>query len=87
MSLPSFSRCKCASSSFELFVQPNVLSIYNGASKEDQPMAFVGKGITFDSGGISLKPGAVSRAIKLMFCYEVANIRILRSTGDEINER
>lgn len=34
-------------------------SYYNGAAKEDQPIAFVGKGITFDSGGISLKPPAV----------------------------
>lgn len=33
---------------------------YRGASDANaQPLAFVGKGITFDSGGISLKPGAV----------------------------
>ena len=32
---------------------------WNGASKQDDPpVAFVGKGVTFDSGGISLKPGA-----------------------------
>ncbi|KJA19218.1 hypothetical protein HYPSUDRAFT_44470 [Hypholoma sublateritium FD-334 SS-4] len=32
---------------------------YKGASdKSAAPLAFVGKGITFDSGGISLKPGA-----------------------------
>jgi len=32
---------------------------YKGsANKDEQPLAFVGKGITFDSGGISLKPGA-----------------------------
>ncbi|KAL0567710.1 hypothetical protein V5O48_014282 [Marasmius crinis-equi] len=30
---------------------------YKGAAKDQQPIAFVGKGITFDSGGISLKPG------------------------------
>lgn len=40
-----------------------VIMKYNGlpssASKKDQkPIAFVGKGITFDTGGISLKPGA-----------------------------
>jgi hypothetical protein len=35
------------------------ISYYNGAAKEDQPIAFVGKGITFDTGGISLKPAAV----------------------------
>ena len=31
---------------------------YRGAGAPDAPMAFIGKGITFDSGGISLKPGA-----------------------------
>lgn len=31
---------------------------YFGANKEDAPYVFVGKGITFDTGGISLKPGA-----------------------------
>jgi len=37
---------------------------YKGAANKDaQPLAFVGKGITFDSGGISLKPGA---GMKLM---------------------
>lgn len=35
-------------------------SHYKGAAdKSAAPLAFVGKGITFDSGGISLKPGAV----------------------------
>lgn len=31
---------------------------YDGASKTKAPTVLVGKGITFDSGGISLKPGA-----------------------------
>ncbi|KAF9461961.1 leucine aminopeptidase [Collybia nuda] len=31
---------------------------YKGGAQGAQPLAFVGKGITFDSGGISLKPGA-----------------------------
>lgn len=31
---------------------------YRGAGAPDAPIAFVGKGITFDSGGLSLKPGA-----------------------------
>lgn len=31
---------------------------YRGGGAPDAPLAFVGKGITFDSGGISLKPGA-----------------------------
>ncbi|PCH33010.1 hypothetical protein WOLCODRAFT_147118 [Wolfiporia cocos MD-104 SS10] len=36
---------------------------YNGGAKDEQPLLLVGKGITFDSGGISLKPGA---GMKLM---------------------
>ncbi len=31
---------------------------YHGAAKSAPPLVLVGKGITFDSGGISLKPGA-----------------------------
>jgi leucyl aminopeptidase len=31
---------------------------YNGAAASQAPLVLVGKGITFDSGGISLKPGA-----------------------------
>ena len=31
---------------------------WNGGAKDDKPLLFVGKGLTFDSGGISLKPGA-----------------------------
>ncbi|MCU1719527.1 leucyl aminopeptidase [Pseudomonas sp. 5P_3.1_Bac2] len=31
---------------------------YNGGKKSQKPYALVGKGITFDTGGISLKPGA-----------------------------
>ncbi|KAB8318429.1 leucyl aminopeptidase [Tolypothrix campylonemoides VB511288] len=36
---------------------PRLLLVrYDGAGRGDAPVAFVGKGITFDSGGISLKP-------------------------------
>ena len=31
---------------------------YRGGEKDEAPVAFVGKGITFDAGGISLKPAA-----------------------------
>ncbi len=31
---------------------------YSGSKKTDKPIVLVGKGVTFDSGGISLKPGA-----------------------------
>jgi leucyl aminopeptidase len=37
---------------------------YQGAAKADAPVVLVGKGITFDSGGISLKPGAAMDEMK-----------------------
>lgn len=33
-----------------------VVMRWNGAGKGEQPVAFVGKGVTFDTGGISIKP-------------------------------
>ncbi len=35
-----------------------IVARYDGASKSKPPVVLVGKGITFDTGGISLKPGA-----------------------------
>jgi len=37
---------------------------WNGAGKGAQPTAFVGKGVTFDTGGISIKPAAGMEAMK-----------------------
>ena len=38
---------------------PKLITLeYTGAAKTQAPIALVGKGITFDTGGISLKPGA-----------------------------
>jgi leucyl aminopeptidase len=42
---------------------------YKGAPrKTDKPVALVGKGVTFDSGGISLKPGAGMDEMKYDMC-------------------
>lgn len=41
---------------------------YKGAAKNQKPHALVGKGITFDSGGISLKPGAAMDEMKYDMC-------------------
>ena len=40
--------------------QPGKMVIlkYNGAGDDSAPVALVGKGVTFDTGGISIKPGA-----------------------------
>ncbi len=41
---------------------------YNGADKSQAPIALVGKGITFDTGGISLKPGPNMDEMKYDMC-------------------
>lgn len=41
-----------------------VVMRWNGAKKNDQPIAFIGKGVTFDTGGISIKPAASMEDMK-----------------------
>ena len=41
---------------------------YRGAAKSVAPIALVGKGVTFDSGGISIKPGAAMDEMKFDMC-------------------
>lgn len=41
-----------------------VVMQWNGARKKGDPVAFVGKGVCFDSGGLSLKPGSGMMGMK-----------------------
>ena len=41
---------------------------YKGGKKDEAPQVLVGKGITFDTGGISLKPGAAMDEMKFDMC-------------------
>src|SRR5690625_1101607 len=41
---------------------------YSGAAKGQKPVALVGKGVTFDAGGISLKPAAKMDEMKYDMC-------------------
>ncbi len=41
---------------------------YQGAGKNDAPVVLVGKGITFDTGGISIKPAAAMDEMKFDMC-------------------
>jgi leucyl aminopeptidase len=48
---------------------PKLITLeYHGANKKMKPIVLVGKGITFDSGGISLKPGAEMDEMKYDMC-------------------
>jgi leucyl aminopeptidase len=46
--------------------EPHLIILeHNGGSKDEAPVALVGKGVTFDSGGISLKPGEKMDEMKM----------------------
>jgi len=45
-----------------------IVARYDGAPKSQAPVVLVGKGITFDTGGISLKPGADMDEMKFDMC-------------------
>ena len=51
-------------------VQPPYLIVmtYSGGKNKDRPSVLVGKGITFDSGGISIKPSASMDEMKYDMC-------------------
>ena len=50
---------------------------YKGAETSKKPVCLVGKGVTFDSGGISLKPGAKMDEMKFDMCGATAVIGAL----------
>jgi leucyl aminopeptidase len=45
-----------------------IIMEYQGAAKSQRPHVLVGKGITFDTGGISLKPGGAMDEMKFDMC-------------------
>ena len=52
---------------------------YNGGKKGEQPYALVGKGITFDTGGISIKPSAGMDEMKYDMCGAASVFGTLRA--------
>lgn len=45
-----------------------IIMTYSGGKKTEKPYVLLGKGITFDTGGISLKPGAKMDEMKFDMC-------------------
>ena len=45
-----------------------IIMEHKGGSKNDQPVVLVGKGLTFDAGGISIKPSAAMDEMKYDMC-------------------
>jgi leucyl aminopeptidase len=55
---------------------------YTGAAKTQAPIVLVGKGITFDSGGISLKPGAEMDEMKFDMCGAASVLGVFRALAE-----
>ncbi len=54
---------------------------YQGAAKSQRPHVLVGKGVTFDTGGISLKPGAKMDEMKYDMCGAASVVGTLRAVA------
>lgn len=54
---------------------------YNAGKKTDKPVVLVGKGITFDTGGISIKPAAEMDEMKYDMCGAASVLGTLRAVA------
>lgn len=55
---------------------------YKGADPDSRPYVLVGKGITFDTGGISLKPGLAMDEMKFDMCGAASVIATMGAVAD-----
>jgi len=55
---------------------------YHGAAKSLAPVVLVGKGITFDSGGISIKPAAEMDEMKFDMCGAASVLGVFRALAE-----
>ncbi|MFB3083458.1 MAG: leucyl aminopeptidase, partial [Gammaproteobacteria bacterium] len=55
---------------------------YRGTSKDTKPVVLVGKGVTFDSGGISIKPAAQMDEMKFDMCGAASVLGTLATTAE-----
>ncbi len=65
-----------------------VVMQYNGADSSESPVAFVGKGVTFDTGGISLKPSSGMADMKYDMAGSAAVVGVMKalaSRGAKVN--
>ena len=59
-----------------------VILRYNGAAKSQAPTVLIGKGITFDTGGISIKPAAEMDEMKFDMCGAASVLGVFRALAE-----
>ena len=55
---------------------------YHGGQADEKPVVLVGKGVTFDSGGISLKPGEAMDEMKFDMCGAASVLGTLNAVAE-----
>ena len=55
---------------------------YSGGNRGDRPVALVGKGVTFDSGGISIKPSPAMDEMKFDMCGAASVLGTLQACAE-----
>lgn len=58
-----------------------VMKYYGASDKKEQPLAFVGKGVTFDTGGISLKPAGGMEDMKYDMGGSAAVVGLMKAVA------
>lgn len=58
-----------------------IIMEHKKGKKSEKPIVLVGKGITFDSGGISLKPGAAMDEMKYDMCGAATVLGVMKTIG------
>ena len=59
-----------------------IIMEYKGASTENQPIILVGKGVTFDSGGISIKPSQAMDEMKYDMCGAATVFGVFKAVAE-----
>ena len=59
-----------------------IVAEYKGASSKSKPIVIVGKGITFDTGGVSLKPSNAMDEMKYDMCGAATTIGLLQMVSE-----
>ena len=59
-----------------------IVAEYKGAKSKSKPIIIVGKGITFDTGGVSLKPSNAMDEMKYDMCGAATTIGLLQMVSD-----
>lgn len=54
---------------------------WRGGPENEAPLALVGKGVTFDTGGISIKPGALMEQMKFDMCGAATALGVMKTVA------